>query len=225
MSVSWLCAPSLNLLYPDVEHIRYELVTYLIASRDTVLFLLSILFQNVNLISQTASLLTFIIYFFAMHPDVCERLRDEVLDAIGPHQPPSYENLKGLKYRMFTSIRFQLNREIDKLFFSFPVRAVFNETLRLFPSAPLIARRSGDVSLVIPTAKGPLYFPQRTQVMNISLLLHRRHDLWGDDADEFRPDRWFDPKTLAKVNSTPFMYCPFSGGPKSVSVNPFFLVK
>jgi cytochrome P450 len=53
--------------------------------------------------------------------------------------------------------------------------------------------------------------------MMVSLLLHRRHDLWGDDADEFCPERWLDPATTAKVKETPFMYCPFSGGPRIVS--------
>ncbi|KAJ7679274.1 cytochrome P450 [Mycena polygramma] len=66
----------------DVEHIRYELITYLIASRDT-----------------TASLLTFVLYFFAMYPAVCDRLRAEILDALGPNTSPTYEALRNMKYR------------------------------------------------------------------------------------------------------------------------------
>ncbi|KIJ29734.1 hypothetical protein M422DRAFT_268868 [Sphaerobolus stellatus SS14] len=81
------------------------------------------------------------------------------------------------------------------------------------PSAPLVARTSGDVPPVIPTSNGPMHFPRRTQVMMASLLLHRRYNLWGKDADEFLPERWLDEKTLINVNSTPFMYCPFSGRP------------
>jgi cytochrome P450 len=53
--------------------------------------------------------------------------------------------------------------------------------------------------------------------MMVSLLLHRRHNLWGYDADDFCPERCLDPATTAKVNSTPFMYFPFSGGPRIVS--------
>ncbi|KAJ7159063.1 cytochrome P450 monooxygenase CYP63 [Mycena crocata] len=178
----------------DVEHIRYELITYLIASRDT-----------------TASLLTFLVYFFAMYPVVCGRLRNEILATIGQEGSPTYETLRNMKY----------------------LKAVLNEALRLFPSAPLIARTSLNTPLVIPASKQQaLYFPPRTQVMMVSLLLHRRHDLWGDDADEFRPERWLDPTTTAKVNSTPFMYCPFAGGPricigKEFALNEagFFVVK
>ncbi|KAF7306220.1 Cytochrome P450 monooxygenase CYP63 [Mycena indigotica] len=160
----------------DVEHIRYELVTYLIASRDT-----------------TASLLTFVMYFFAMYPDVCSRLRQEVLAVIGPINSPSYETLRSMKY----------------------LRAVLNEALRLLPSAPLIARTSLDKPQIIPVPNGPSwFFPPKTQAMMISLLTHRRADLWGPDANEFRPARWLEPETVAKVNATPFMYCPFSGGPR-----------
>ncbi|KAJ7502610.1 cytochrome P450 monooxygenase CYP63 [Mycena galericulata] len=160
----------------DVEHIRYELITYLIASRDT-----------------TASLLTFVMYFFAMYPAVCSRLRDEVLAVLGLDESPTYDTLRTMKY----------------------LRAVLNETLRLFPSAPLIARSSLSTPLVIPSSKGQsFYLPPRTQVKTVSLLLHRRHDLWGDAADEFLPERWLDPATTEKIHATPFMYCPFSGGPR-----------
>ncbi|KAI9454183.1 cytochrome P450 monooxygenase CYP63 [Russula earlei] len=158
----------------DVEHIRYELITFLIASRDT-----------------TSSLLTFVIYFLALHPDVCSRLREEVLDTFGEMGSPTFEHLKKMEY----------------------LRAVLKETLRIFPSAPLVARTSRDESLVIPgTTK--LYLPPKTQIMMSSLLAHKRPDLWGADVEAFRPDRWFDPALLNKVTQTPFMYSPFYGGPR-----------
>jgi len=47
-----------------------------------------------------------------------------------------------------------------------------------------------------------------------SLLTHKRPDLWGPDAEVFRPERWLDPKLVDKVASTPFMYSPFYGGPR-----------
>lgn len=37
--------------------------------------------------------------------------------------------------------------------------------------------------------------------------MHRRKDLWGEDADEFRPERW------AK-HRPGWEYLPFSGGPR-----------
>ena len=93
---------------------------------------------------------------------------------------------------------------------------MLKETLRLFTSAPLIARTSVDQPLVIP-ATDKLYLPPKTQIMMSSLLAHKRPDLWGTDADAFRPERWFDPVLLDKVARTPFMYSPFYGGPRAVS--------
>lgn len=50
-----------------------------------------------------------------------------------------------------------------------------------------------------------------------SLLAHKRADLWGPDAEVFRPERWLESAVLDKVARTPFMYSPFYGGPRSVS--------
>src|ERR1700761_9647307 len=95
------------------------------------------------------------------------------------------------------------------------VHAVLKETLRLFPSAPLIARTSIDEPLVIPSTS-KLHLPPKTQIMMSSLLTQKRPGLWGSAAEVFRPERWFDPTLLDKVASTPFMYSPFYGGPRVV---------
>ena len=98
------------------------------------------------------------------------------------------------------------------------VHAVLKETLRIFPSAPLVARTSRDDPLIIPnTNAGNLYLPPKTQIMMSSLLAHKRTDLWGPDAEAFRPERWSEPELLEKVTKTPFMYSPFYGGPRVVS--------
>ena len=57
------------------------------------------------------------------------RLREEILSAIGDSETPHYEDLRKIKYREpgFACLR---NRPFP--YFS-QVRAVLNETLRLFP--------------------------------------------------------------------------------------------
>jgi hypothetical protein len=40
-------------------------------------------------------------YLLALHPDVCTRLRDEVLDTFGPAGAPTYGHLKKMEYRAF----------------------------------------------------------------------------------------------------------------------------
>ena len=96
------------------------------------------------------------------------------------------------------------------------VQAVLKEVLRIFPSAPLIGRTSRDDPLVIPSTSN-LYLPPKTQIMMVSLLAHKRADLWGPDAEVFRPERWFESAVLDKIAKTPFMYSPFYGGPRAVS--------
>lgn len=98
---------------------------------------------------------------------------------------------------------------------------MLKETLRLFPSAPLVARTSLDEPLVIQSSHNKLYLPPKTQIMMSSLLTHKRPDLWGADAEVFRPERWLDTALLDKVASTPFMYSPFYGGPRVVRAPPF----
>lgn len=48
---------------------------------------------------QTASLLTFAVYLLAMHPDVMERARAEVLNIVGESETPTYEQIKQMRYR------------------------------------------------------------------------------------------------------------------------------
>jgi cytochrome P450 len=166
------------------------------------------------LLLQTSSLLTFVIYLLALYPDVCHRLREEVLDTFGPTGTPTYGHLKEMDYRAFSARRVKL--VLPFLTDMYPaVHSVLKETLRLFPSAPLVPRTSRDEPLVIP-AQNKLYLPPRTQIMMSSLLAHKRPDLWGPDAEAFRPERWSDPALLDKVATTPFMYSPFYGGPRVV---------
>jgi cytochrome P450 len=171
---------------------------------------------------QTSSLLTFVIYLLSLHPDVCGRLREEVLETFGPTGTPTYTDLKKMDYCAFFCPHLVSAYSILRLLTFLPtVRSVLNETLRIFPSAPLVGRTSRDDPLVIPgTSK--LYLPPRTQIMMSSLLAHKRPEVWGQDAEVFRPERWLDPALLNKIAMTPFMYSPFYGGPRIVRFPRFF---
>jgi cytochrome P450 len=150
-----------------------------------------------------------------MHRDVCSRLRQEVLDTFGPTGAPTYADLKQMDYCAF-HITFPHSLLFNSRYTT--VQAVLKEVLRIFPSAPLIGRTSREDPLIIPSTSN-LYLPPRTQIMMASLLAHKRADLWGPDAEVFRPERWFEPALLDKIAKTPFMYSPFYGGPRTVSTS------
>ncbi|KAJ3512593.1 hypothetical protein NLJ89_g3431 [Agrocybe chaxingu] len=168
----------------DPVLIRDQLLSMLLASRDT-----------------TACVLTFITYFMAVHPEVATRLRAEVLEHCGPSRPPTYEHFRHMKY----------------------MRAVINETLRLFPPVPLNVRETRDSPCILPPPdptystpgrSNPLYMPENTIIMYLPLLTQRNPALWGDNADDFDPDRWIDPERIAKFVANPAMFTPFSAGPR-----------
>lgn len=56
-----------------------------------------------------------------------------------------------------------------------------------------------------PDGKSPLFIKAGQIVFYTVFALHRRKDIYGEDADEFRPERW---ETLRPV----WEYLPFNGG-------------
>ena len=148
----------------------------------------------------TASTLAFLTYFLAIRPDITDRLRQEILECCGPSSPPTYERIKKMKY----------------------LRAVLNETLRLFPPVPLNVRETRTSSNLFPRSDPtypaedtrPLYIPAKTGFMFFPLLTQRNKSLWGEDADSFDPERWMDPERIAKFVSNPAMFLPFNAGPR-----------
>jgi cytochrome P450 len=152
-----------------------------------------------------ACLLTYVTYFMATHPEVAKKLRSEVLEHCGSQGTPTYESIRKLKY----------------------MRAVINETLRLFPPVPLNVRECRSDACALPPSdptyqgsnsddrsRQAWYMPGGTVIMYFPLLTQRNPALWGDDADVFDPERWIQPDRLAKITANPMMFTPFSAGPR-----------
>ncbi|KAG1738016.1 cytochrome P450 [Suillus lakei] len=142
----------------------------------------------------TASTLTSAIYLLAMHPEFLTRLREEIISKVGLTRRPTYDDIKEMKY----------------------LRAVLNETLRLFPAVPYDARENiHDTTWISPEpGKKPLFIPQGTTLMYSVFFMHRRTDLWGPDALEFDPDRWLDERVKKYLIPNPFIFLPFNAGPR-----------
>ena len=68
------------------------------------------------------------------------------------------------------------------------------------------------VPCTVPTSIGPVYLPQAgTKVLFSQTGLHKRKDLWGDDAEEFDPDRWLDQRGATTTSPN---FVPFGSGPR-----------
>jgi cytochrome P450 len=62
-----------------------------------------------------------------------------------------------------------------------------------------------------------LYIPgPNVQVIYAPVHMQRRKELWGDDAEEFDPERWLDDRLRAFV-ADPMRFVPFNAGPRIVS--------
>jgi len=160
----------------DLTVIRDEILNIMIAGRDT-----------------TAGTLTFVIWMLSQHPNVLQKLRDEILNVVGPSRSPTSEDFRGMKY----------------------LKAVINETLRLYPAVPFNSRTT-DVPVVLPAGKGekPIYVPANIRVQYSVFLMHRRKDLWGPDAEEFDPERFLDERVHKYLTPNPFIFVPFNAGPR-----------
>lgn len=58
--------------------------------------------------------------------------------------------------------------------------------------------------------KSPILVRQGQAVGYCVYAMHRRKDLYGEDAEEFRPERW-EGDELKDIG---FGYLPFNGGPR-----------
>ena len=81
---------------------------------------------------------------------------------------------------------------------------VMNESMRLFSPVYFVARYNPRPVRVSPS----LVVPAGVHVAMPIGLLHRRKDLWGEDAEEFRPERF------AGEGVPPGAFVPFTLGPR-----------
>jgi len=136
----------------------------------------------------TASLLSNMWFELAKRPDIIAKLKQEVDETLNG-ELPTYEQLKNMKY----------------------LKYCMNESLRTHPVVPGNSRIAyKDTVLPVgggPDGKSPIFVSKGTIVAYWTYSMHRRRDLFGEDAEEFRPERW------EKLRPG-WEYLPFNGGPR-----------
>lgn len=140
----------------------------------------------------TASLLSWLFHSLLRHPEVFEKLRATIIEEFGSYENPeniTFSSLKGCSY----------------------LQHCLNETLRLWTVVPGNSRRANKLTTLPkgggPDGESPIIVPANTEVNYSVHVMHRRKDLWGPDAEEFRPERFQGRKPG-------WEFLPFNGGPR-----------
>lgn len=144
----------------------------------------------------TASALTWACYLLTKHPDIQEKLRQEVKDAL----PVDVEN----------------NTEVDLagILEQLPyLNGIMHETLRLYPTVPMTMRQA-----LRDTHIGNQFIPEGTDIIVSIWYINRSPVIWGPDAAEFRPERWINDDGKPNQHggaSSNYNFITFLQGPRS----------
>ncbi|TLS38663.1 bifunctional cytochrome P450/NADPH--P450 reductase [Pseudalkalibacillus caeni] len=126
----------------------------------------------------TSGLLSFAIYFLLSNPEKLKKAYEEV-DEVLTDDIPSYKQVLQLKY----------------------VRMILNESLRLWPTAPAFSLYAKEDTVI--GGKYPIK-KEEERVMVLIPQLHRDKEAWGEDADEFKPERFADAEKVPNHAYKPF---------------------
>ncbi|KAL5220958.1 hypothetical protein ABZP36_025671 [Zizania latifolia] len=132
----------------------------------------------------TSVLLTWTMLVLSMHPEWQDRAREEVLQVFGT-RAPDYDGLSHLRI----------------------VTMVLYEVLRLYTPITALQRQTYK-----PTELGGVRYPAGVVLMLPLLSVHHDKDVWGPDADEFRPERF--AQGISKASRDAPAFFPFGWGPR-----------
>ncbi|KAF5726093.1 cytochrome P450 72A15-like [Tripterygium wilfordii] len=133
----------------------------------------------------TASLIAWTMIVLCMHPDWQQRAREEVLQVCGK-KDPDFEAISHLK----------------------TVTMILYEVLRLYPPAIAIYMHTYKETKI-----GDISIPAGVDLTLPTLLIHHDPELWGDDAGEFKPERFSEG--VANASKDQLSFFPFGWGPRT----------
>ncbi|KAF8862255.1 cytochrome P450 [Acephala macrosclerotiorum] len=146
----------------------------------------------------TAQALTWTFYLLMRNPAIGVAAREEVADYVGPSNGSNASQGRDI----FDSAKLHST--------ALPyIAAIFYEALRLYPPVPFELKQCEKAT----TLPDGTFLPKDAVLLWCTWAMNRSRLIWGDDADEFKPERWLENGTL--VSKTAFEYPVFNGGPRT----------
>lgn len=143
----------------------------------------------------TTQLLTWTMFLLSTHSEWQEKLREEVMRECG-REIPTADMLNNMKL----------------------VNMFILETLRLYGPVTNIQRKAGsDIEL------GGIRVPEGTILSTPIKTIHRDKKLWGEDADNFKPQRF--KYGVSRAAKHPYAFLPFSMGPRACIGQNFTMIE
>ncbi|KAM0029172.1 putative secologanin synthase [Helianthus debilis subsp. tardiflorus] len=134
----------------------------------------------------TSSLIIWTMVCLSLHQEWQHKAREEILEVFGT-QELHFEGLKHLKI----------------------VTMILNEVLRLYPPATLVLRATHK-----ETKLGAMMLPSGVNIIIPILRVHHDPEIWGEDATEFKPERFSEGIANATQGKGSCAFMPFGGGPR-----------
>ncbi|XP_023762804.1 cytochrome P450 CYP72A219 [Lactuca sativa] len=131
----------------------------------------------------TSNLIVWTMVCLSLHQEWQIKAREEILQVFGTGEL-DFEGLKNLK----------------------TLTMILYEVLRLYPPVIMTIR-----STIKETKLGNMMIPPGVQLALAMIYIHHDRKVWGDDATEFRPERFSDGVAIATKGKGFF---PFSSGPR-----------
>lgn len=134
----------------------------------------------------TSNTLTLVSHMLVNYPDVQEKVRQELMAALGPDDEEiSYNTIQKLPY----------------------LNCVIQETMRLYP--PIFAFVTREA--VVDKQYGKLRIPTGTAIMAATEYIHRDPSNW-ENPDTFDPERFLPER---RKGQNPLAFQPFGAGPRN----------